>query len=87
MKCKCGNDLFRIQIIPCCDDCSENGAWDSDEGEYTLDERIIDEKELVRNRVDDEGECSFDTAYGAGCHMYICSKCGCKENVPIMDGC
>ena len=44
MKCpKCENNLFLIEIIPCCDDCTENAAWDPDECEYVTDLKIIDE--------------------------------------------
>ncbi len=88
MKCpKCENNLFLIEIIPCCDDCTENAAWDPDECEYVTDLKIIDEKDLERNHVSEEGECEYGTAYGAGCHMFICNKCHYKTNWPAIEGC
>jgi len=87
-KCQdCKNDLFKIITIPCCDDCSENAAWDPDEQGYTTDIKLIDEKELSRTQVQDEGECQYGTAYGSGCKMFVCSKCGRKENWPAIEGC
>lgn len=86
MKCKkCGKDLFKIQIIPCCDDCYENAAWYEDDDEYTYDEKVIAEKDLTRNRVYREGECSFGSAHGAGCFMFPCPACGKRENQPVME--
>jgi hypothetical protein len=88
MKCKkCENNLFIIQIIPCCDDCDQNAAYDHDEAEYTLDLKTIEEKELIRNHVSEEGECTFDQAWGSGCYLFTCSKCGSKSNLAVMEGC
>lgn len=57
MKCrKCGNNLFFIRDIPCCDDCDQNLAWDDEIGMYVSDLKIIDEKQLSRCQVYDEGE-------------------------------
>jgi hypothetical protein len=78
-KCyTCKNELFKIINIPCCDECSENAAWDPEELAYTTDIKLIDEKELDRCQVEDDGECQFSHAYGAGCKMFICSECGRK---------
>ena len=86
MKCnKCGNVLFTIQVIPCCDDCSENPAWDGENSIY--DQKEIDEKGLKRTRVDDDGECRFGTAFGAGCYMFTCSGCHQKTNLAVSDSC
>jgi hypothetical protein len=88
MKCKkCDNILFKIQVIPCCDDCEANDAYDPDEEEYIDDVKVIDLKELIRNHVSEQGECSFGSAFGAGCHVYICDKCNGKTNIAILDGC
>lgn len=86
MKCKCGNNLFIIQIIPCCDDCDQNPAMD-DDGHYTYDEKIIDEKDLERLGVADNGECKIGTAYGAGCYLFVCKGCNKKTHLAISDSC
>lgn len=88
MKCKkCGANLFYIQIIPCCDDCDQNGAWDADTEEYTYDLQTIENKELTRTHVEEEGECLMDSAWGSGCYMFICAKCNHRTNLPVTDGC
>jgi hypothetical protein len=88
MECKkCSNSLFVVQIIPCCDDCDQNAAYDYDAEEYTLDMKVIDEKELLRDHVVEEGECKMGSAFGAGCYMFSCSKCNNKTNLSVMDGC
>ena len=88
MECKkCRHKLFRIQVIPCCDDCDQNGAWDSDDDEYTYDLEIIEEKKLIRDYVQEEGECLMDTAWGSGCYMFICEKCNHRTNLAVTDGC
>ncbi len=88
MKCqKCSNALFLINIIPCCDDCSENAAWDNETEDYTLDEKVIIEKNLLRSRVAADGECEFSTAFGEGCYMFKCSICNHKTNLPIANSC
>lgn len=87
-KCsKCDSVLFNIKVIPCCDECSENGAWISMEEGYTHDEKTINEKELDRNQVDECGECRTGDAFGAGCHMYVCTGCGKEKNLPFSNGC
>lgn len=87
MKCKCGNNLFTIQIIPCCSDCSENDAWDEDNDKFTNDLKTITSKNLERNYVSENGECNYGTAFGAGCYMFTCSKCNKKRNLAIIDNC
>jgi hypothetical protein len=81
---KCQNNLFYIQIIDCCDDCIENAAYDEDKEDYTYDLKIIEEKCLNRDHVQEQGECIMGTAYENGCHMYICKKCNYKSNMPII---
>lgn len=86
MECKsCGKNKFFVHDIPCCDECNMNGAWH--DSEYTMGEKIIDEKQLVRSQVENEGECYIGTAYGAGCHMYICTYCGSRTHWPAMEEC
>lgn len=92
MKCKCGNHLFSIQIIPCCSDCSENPAHERGEkGESywksIYDQKEIDDKELKRDGVEVDGECRMGTAFGAGCYMFTCSKCHQKTNLAVSDSC
>jgi hypothetical protein len=91
MKCRCGSKLFYINIIPCCDDCSENGAYFYDEecgnDRYVYDEKFIDDNDLVRDQVYQEGECRIDTAFGAGCYMFICKECNHRNNLAVMEGC
>jgi len=88
MKCgKCKSNIFTIDIIPCCDDCDQNKAYDHDTEEYTDDIQIIDEKELMRDHVEEEGECEFGSAFGAGCYMFRCVNCGTKTNLSVMEGC
>lgn len=86
MKCKkCEHLLFKIHVIPCCDNCSENAAWNENQEEYTYDEKIILEKELIRDHVAEEGECAFGSASGSGCYMFICASCGNKTNLAILE--
>jgi len=86
MKCrKCKNNLFTIEVRTNCYDCPENGAWDAEEEGYIFDEEAIKEKGLIRDHVEEEGECNFDTAHGAGCWMVTCSKCGWKTNMPTIE--
>ena len=87
MKCKkCNCPFFKIDIIPCCDDCRENGAWIAGEGysgEYTTDEILIFKEALERTQVENEGECSMGSAYGAGCYIFTCTSCGTRSYLPI----
>lgn len=88
-KCKCKNDLFTIQVIPCCDNCSENGAYDQEadkgDGDYVYDERIIVANGLIRDQVEHNGECAYGPTAGNGCWMFTCSRCGHKFNLYIAD--
>ena len=84
-KCECGNDLFKIEIRSECHTCEDCGAYDEDAEEYIYDEEIINNKGLDRTEVEEDGQCKFDTAFGSGCHMYTCSKCGNKSNIPFLE--
>ena len=86
MKCiKCMNDLFKIKVISNCSECENNGAWDNDEDvqEYIYDSEKIKKNGLMRDQVNEDGECGFGTAYGAGCHLYICASCGHEDYLPL----
>jgi hypothetical protein len=89
MQCNCGSRLFFINKIPCCDNCTENGAYDEDSdngnGNYVYDEKTINEKGLIRNHVAEHNECKYGSAYEAGCYMLICESCKNKSNIPIVD--
>ncbi len=84
---KCKSNLFRIQIIPCCDDCNQNAAHNPDTEEYTYDLKIIEDKELIRDKVEQEGECRMGSAWGAGCYLFICACCNHKTNLGVSDRC
>jgi len=86
-KCKCGSNLFYIQQMSCCDDCDQNAAWDEETEEYTTDLKTIEDRNLERDYVSEEGECQMGTAYGLGCHIYICSNCGRKTHLPLCGEC
>lgn len=88
MQCKmCGGNLFSITVIPCCDDCDQNAAYDEENECYTTDLKIIMDKGLERCQVEEEGECQMDSAFGAGCYMFTCKDCNHKENLAYTDGC
>lgn len=92
MKCSCGETLFYIHDIPCCDDCSENPAYirNEDGGGFwksVYDQKEIEEKDLRREGVEVDGECRLGYAYGAGCYLFICSKCRKKTHLPLQDSC
>lgn len=88
MKCsKCKKTHFTIDIISCCDDCDQNSVYDPDIEEYITDMKIIDDKNLIRNSVEENGECNFGTAFGSGYYMFRCVNCGYKTNLPMMEGC
>ena len=84
---KCENILFTIQDIPCCSECSENDAWNHETEEYTRDEKLILEKGLERLHVEENGECAYGPAYGAGCYLFTCGKCHQKFNLASSDSC
>ncbi len=89
MKCKkCGFTAFGITTIPCCSECRENGAWDGESDCWTHDEKVIQEKNLGREQVAEEGQCNMGTAYGAGCHLFRCDNCqSLQDHLPMSDSC
>jgi len=91
MKCKkCNCPFFKIDIIPCCDECRENAAWVDvihGTGSYTLNKTYIEYRELKRNHVEENGECEMGAAYGDGCYMFTCANCGARSHLPMSDSC
>jgi len=86
MKCKkCGSKVFLVDEIDSCDDCKHNGAWDTEEQEYVYDQKQIDELDLTRDHVEEEGECLYGNASGSGCLMITCKTCGHEFNVPTVE--
>ena len=89
MKCQnCGNNKFLIERIEECDSCEHNGAQLSTDSPYIYDaDIIISEKlkgnDIERDQVEYEGECNMGTAYGDGCYMIKCLKCGHLNHIPI----
>ncbi len=85
MKCKkCKNNTFKITIIQDCSDCVHNAAYDDDR-ERIYDQAEIDRLGLERIAVEEDGECNLGTAFGGGCYMFICVKCGLKAYLPVVD--
>lgn len=82
MKCKCGNELFKIQNNLSCIDCENNGVYTEDG--YVYHQNIVD-RELQRTEVNDEGKCRLGTSFGQGCYIFICAKCDHKTNIPLLD--
>lgn len=87
MKCKCGNNLFNIQVIPCCDGCDQNAAYDEITEEYIRDTQEIENRALERTEVGEDGQCGMGSAYGSGCYLFVCSKCHRKTNFPVYGSC
>lgn len=86
MECKkCNGNIFWVEEKKCCDECEHNAAYDDDVDEYIWDAKEINRKELIRNYVEDEGECWFGPAWGIGCYLMTCPGCGHKWNIPLMD--
>lgn len=85
MKCKkCGNDTFYI-IESDCKDCLYNGAYSDITEDYIYDQESIDREHLERDEAFNEGSCEIGTCFGAGCHIYKCSKCGNLDISPIIE--
>jgi len=81
MKCKCGNELFKIINKLDCSKCIHNGIYTKDGG-YIHKENA---DKGLRNQVEDEGECELGISHGLGCYMFICSSCATKLNIPMVD--
>ncbi len=85
MKCKCGNELYKIEVRKDCLECNYNPAWDDDTRDYTNNPDTIADKGLDRDYAGNEGECEMGASFEHGCHMYTCSKCGSKNHLPLVD--
>ncbi|MCP4393540.1 MAG: hypothetical protein GY804_04645 [Alphaproteobacteria bacterium] len=77
---KCNNEFFKIKIIDRCSGCEHNGYYDEKEEEY-----LHGISDMERTQVNENGECEMGPAWGAGCHMYICSKCSNTTNMGILE--
>lgn len=85
MKCtKCSNNLYVIENLDC-EDCIYNGAYDSELKDYTTDSKIIEDNEMMRNQVEDEGECYLGDSYGHGCYLFTCSICNQITNIALVE--
>lgn len=85
MKCKCGNATYKIETSTDCCNCKHNGAYHDEDG-WIYDQGLIDRLGLARNEAEDSGECELGSSWNAGCHIYICTKCGDITNTALMDG-
>ena len=103
LKCKCGSEKMVIDIVYTCDDCIHNGYRLYDEVLEDLDIKdqtvFYDEDlrkkaseilgmEILRDEVEDNGQCNIGPSWGAGCSLYACAECGeLVDHVAFMDGC
>lgn len=87
MECKnCGNDTFKVVKKIMCECCTFNHAWDVETGEYISNEKVIEEKDLCRDHVEQEGECELGNAHGEGCYVLMCSICATiGEHIPLVN--
>ena len=81
MKCvKCNSKKMYIEKIGDCEGCVFNGAWDDtvDDGNeaFIYDQEEIDKKEIEREEVEINGCCKYGDAFGNGCFIITCAKCG-----------
>lgn len=79
----CKSTLFEITLLDDCSDCEHNGAY-TDEG-YIYDEDEIKEHNLIRDQVENDGECDLGPAWGCGCYMFECVKCKTIFNLGLID--
>ena len=83
----CEQTAFSIERELYCSECENNRAWDEDTQKWINDPKLIEEKELVRDHVEDAGECDIGTAYGEGCYVIYCLNCGqMVEHIPYAEG-
>lgn len=74
-NCECGNKTFEIKSKVSCDDCIYNAAFNEKTGLYETEDHVINELELERDQVEEEGLCDLGDAHGTGCDLYICTSC------------
>ncbi len=86
LKCKCGSNQFNVETNDTCSGCQYNGAYCDDNDEYIYDQDKIDTLKLERSEVNDSRSCDMGLAFGGGCNIIICDKCGSTCNhIPMMD--
>lgn len=71
LKCKCGNNSFKVIKNYSCGDCLHNGFWDNKALEYIY----VSDPPGPRTECEYDGQCDTGDNYNQGCHIYICSKC------------
>jgi DNA-directed RNA polymerase subunit M/transcription elongation factor TFIIS len=81
---KCKHKLFTIEVNNTCENCVHNGAYDEDNN-LIYDDKEIEKLELKRFEVEENGTCSFGTAYGPGCWIFTCGKCGQQKYMPLTE--
>ena len=81
LKCKCGNESFKVTNIYDCSICQHNGAYRElevdgyEEHKYVYNEDLIKKFNLERNQIEEDGECQMGNGDGGGCSIFTCSKC------------
>jgi hypothetical protein len=81
----CLNNLFSVSYTDSCEGCSAEGAWDGRKKCLTFDDTKITRSKLTRCSVGEDALCFYGAAYGNGCYLYTCSKCGGKQHIPNGD--
>ena len=85
MKCKqCKKNLWRITTKNDCAMCENNMYHDTETDEYEFYSEDNENLVMSYNKVAEDGACYLGTAYGYGCHIYICDNCRWTENLPMM---
>lgn len=86
MNCKkCGNNLFYIITESNCKDCVHNGAYSGITEDYIYDQESIDRENIERDEAFENGNCEIGECFGAGCHIYKCSKCENLDIFPVIE--
>ena len=91
-KCrKCNSILFFIYEKNNCFECKYNGVWVTDGsvdglGLYTYDTKVIEDNNMIRSEVENDGCCQCGEAFGQGCIMFVCQICGAIDNIALSDG-
>ena len=87
IKCvKCNSKEMHIENIKTCNGCKHNGSWD-EPGIFVYDEDDINERKLEREEVEENGCCRYGDAYGNGCWIFTCAKCGAHvQHIPLCEG-
>lgn len=83
MKCKCGGEIFTLNVEVDCEDCPYNGVYVEHLG-YTYKDLQFPE-DYVRDQSYEEGECKLGTSYDCGCYQFTCINCGLVTHLPVME--